>query len=186
MKKFISVILMMCLCLSFASCGVNLDENEEIIGNGTWQVTKGGSVYTIENNYVTRDNEIICEFDNIKNYNLFALGEYLYVNTTDGAMQITLDGKKIHKFGNGEIIGAKGRWIYYQSEDNKVGNMITYKIDMVEGRQLNLFQDTIVEVEQIENDVFYFKGESGNEYINELNDDNGYFYYDWLGEDVTE
>lgn len=186
MKKFLSVILVICICLGLTACtGVKIDENEEIIGNGTWQVTKGGAVYTIENNYIAKDGLIICTIDNIKTYSLFALGEYLYVNTTDGAKQLTLDGKNLKKFGSGEIIAAGGRWIYYQSADNKTENMIVYKIDMIDGTQLQLFQDTILEVEKLDADVFYFKGESGNEYVNELNDKNGYFYSEWL-ENETE
>lgn len=186
MKRIISVILALCLCLAFAGCGVKLDENEAIVGNGTWQVTKGDSVYTIMDNTVLKDGGLLYEINNIKEYVLFALGEYLYVNTTDGAMQLYIDGSKMKKFGSGEIIAAGGKWLYYQSDDNKVGNMIVYKIDMVEGRQLNLFQDTITYVEQIEPGVFYFKGTSGNEYVNAVNSDKGMFYHEWLGEDATE
>lgn len=186
MKRIMAFVLVLCICAALGACGVKLDENEAIVGNGTWQVTKGDSVYAIMDNVITKDNIVLYEIDNIKTYTLFALGEYLYVNTTDGAMQLTLDGSKMKRFGSGEIIAAKGRWIYYQTEDNKVGNMIVYKIDMIDGRQLNLFQDKIVEVEMLDTDVFYFKGESGNEYVNPLNDDDGYFYHEWLGEDATE
>ncbi|MBQ8002793.1 MAG: hypothetical protein IJ297_05060 [Clostridia bacterium] len=186
MKKIVSIALLICMCLSLCACGVKLDENEAIVGNGTWQVTKSGDVYTIMDNTVKKNDAVLYEINNIKDYKLFALGEYLYVNTLDGAMQLFIDGSKMKKFGSGDIIAARGRWIYYQSKDNKVGNMIVYKIDMVEGRQLNLFQDTITTVEMIEPDVFLFTGESGNEYINELNEDNGYFYHEWLGTDPTE
>lgn len=188
MKRLMAVLLALTFLMGLAACGggVKLDENEAIVGNGTWQLTKGDSVYTIMDNVVTKDNAVLYEINNIKDYKLFALGEYLYVNTTEVAMQLKLDGSKIKKFGSGEIIAAKGKWIYYQSEDNKVGNMIVYKIDMITGRQLNIFQDTITAVEEIEPGVFYFAGESGNEYINELNNDNGYFYHEWLGEDATQ
>lgn len=189
MKK-IFLAVMVCVFILTGCKGVVLDENEDIVGNGTWQVTKGGSVYTVYDNIISKDNDVLYEIDDMKAYDgaykLFALGEYLYVNTEKGAMQLALDGKTKKKFGNGEIIAAKGRWIYYQSDDNKVGSMIVYKIDMKEGRQLNVFQDTIEEVREIESNVFYFRGISGNEYVNELNDDNGYFYSEWLGEDVTE
>ncbi len=188
MKKLTAIVLAFALCLALAGCGegVKLDKDEVIVGNGTWQITKGGSVYTIMDNVVTKDEETLYEIDNIKTYNLYALGEYLYVNTTDGAMQLRLDGSKMKKFGNGEVIAAGGEWLYYQTEDNKVGNMIVYKINMRDGKQLNLFQDTITSVELIDHGVFLFKGESGNEYVNELEDDNGYFYNEWLGEDATE
>lgn len=182
MKKLASIILLFALCLSLSGCGegVRIDENESIAGNGTWQITKGESVYTIEDNTVSCDGETLYEIDNIKSNNLYALGEYLYVNTTDGAMQLRLDGSKIKKFGNGEVIATGGRYIYYQSSDNKVGNMIVYKIDMIDGSQRNLFQDTITSVELIEDGVFLFEGESGNQYVNELSDENGYFYHEWL------
>ena len=188
MKKITAIILSLIMCLALAACGegVKLDENEVIVGNGTWQITKGDSVYTIMDNIVTKDEDVLYEIDNIKTYNLYALGEYLYVNTTDGAMQLKLDGSKMKKFGSGEIIAAGGRYLYYQSSDNKVGNMIVYKIDMIDGSQRNLFQDTIVSVELIDHGVYLFTGESGNQYVNEINDDNGYFYHEWLGEDVTE
>ena len=42
----------------------------------------------------------------------------------------------------------------------------------------NYYDETIDK--EIENNVFYFKGESGNEYINELDNDDGMFYKDWL------
>ncbi len=185
MKKFLLLLLAVVLLISGCE-GVQIDENEIITGNGTEKIVKGTDVYTVEGNEVTKNSETLYEFDNIKENKLFALGEYLYLNTEKGAMQLTLDGKKAKKFGSGEVVATGGRWIYYQSSDNKVGNMILYKIDMTDGRQLNLFQDTIVEVKLIEDGVFYFKGESGNEYINELNNDNGYFYHQWLNEDVTE
>ncbi len=188
MKKILCFILAVCALLSLAGCsgGVVLDENEVIENNGTSSVTKGGSVYQNDGGCITKDGEELAVLENVTDDRLFALGEYLYVNTEEGAMQIAVATSKVRKFGNGEIIGAFGRWVYYQSEDNKVGNMIVYKIDMKEGRQLNIFQDTIIEVKEIEDDVIYFKGISGNEYINEVNDDNGYFYNEWLGEDVTE
>lgn len=182
MKKITAIILSLIMCLALAACGegVKLDENEVIVGNGTWQITKGDSVYTIMDNIVTKDEAILYEIDNIKTYNLYALGEYLYVNTTDGAMQLKLDGSKMKKFGSGEIIAAGGRYLYYQSQDNKVGNMIVYKIDMIDGSQRNLFQDTIVSVELIDQGVYLFTGESGNQYVNELDDENGYFYDEWV------
>lgn len=188
MKKITAIILALVLALSLAGCGggVKLDENEAIVGNGTWQITKGDSVYTIMDNVVQKDGNVLYEIDNIKTYTLFALGEYLYVNTTDGAMQLRTDGSKMKKFGSGEIIAAGGRYIYYQSSDNKVGSMIVYKIDMVDGSQRNLFQDTITSVELIDHGVFLFTGESGNQYVSELDDENGYFYHEWLGEDATE
>lgn len=180
MKKIISVMLAFAICVALSGCsGVKLDENEAIVGNGTWQVTKGDSVYTIMDNIVTKDDAILYEINNIKTYTLFALGEYLYVNTTDGAMQLTLDGKKMKKFGSGEIIAAGGRYLYYQSSDNKVGSMIVYKIDMIDGSQIQLFQDTITKVEKLDAEAFLFTGESGNEYVNELNSDEGMFYQDW-------
>ncbi len=186
MKKVTALILALALCISLPGCGVKLDETEVIVGNGTWQLTKGDSVYTVMGNTVTKDDAVLYEINNIKTYNLYALGEYLYVNTLDGAMQLRLDGSKMKKFGSGEIIAAGGKYLYYQSSDNKVKSMIVYKINMVDGSQIQLFQDTITSVEMIDNGVYLFTGESGNEYVNELGSDEGMFYSEWLGEDVTE
>ncbi|MBR5535734.1 MAG: hypothetical protein IKU60_03710 [Clostridia bacterium] len=181
MKKTAALLMIFILCLSLTGCGegVKIDPDEVIVGNGTWQITKGESVYTIIDNIVTKDEEVLYEIDNIKSYNLYALGEYLYVNTQEGAMQLKLDGSRMKKFGNGEVVAAGGKCLYYQSEDNKVGNMIVYKIDMTDGRQLNLFQDTITSVELIDHGVLLFNGVSGNQYVNEFDDDNGYFYEEW-------
>ncbi len=189
MKKFVSVILVLCLCIALSACGqgVVLDENEVVVGNGTGTVVKNNYTYTIDGESIVVDgNGELCVIGTSTDGKIFGLGEYLYVNTPEGAMQISIENGKKRKFGNGEIIAAKGKYIYYQSEDNKVGNMIVYKINMVDGSQRNLFQDTITEVKEIENNVFYFKGLSGNEYVNPLNDQDGYFYHEWLGEDVTE
>lgn len=186
MKRIIALVLIAVLCISGCGGGVVLDENEVIEGNGTNTLTKAGVTYTNDGTTVTKDGEALYTFENMTSDRLFALGEYLYVNTQNGAMQLKLDGTKSKRFGSGEIIGAMGRWIYYQSSDNKVGSMIVYKIDMKEGRQLNLFQDTIEEVKVIDGDVFYFKGVSGNEYVNPLDEDDGYFYSEWIGETPTE
>ena len=187
MKKVLALILALAVCFGHVGCGngVKLDENEVIVGNGTWQITKDGSVYTIMDNNVKKDDAVLYEINNIKTYNLYALGEYLYVNTLDGAMQLKLDGSKKSKFGSGDIIAAGGKYLYYQSSDNKVKSMIVYKINMVDGSQIQLFQDTIVSVELIDHGVFLFTGESGNEYVNELGSDEGMFYSQWLGEDAT-
>lgn len=185
-------ILALVLCLSFilSGCGcgngVILDENEDIVGNGTWQVTKGGSVYTIMNNTISKDDTVLYEIDNIKNYALFALGEYLYVNTTEGAYQLRLDGSKMSKFGAGEILAAKGRWIYYQSDKSQVRGMSMYKIDMKEGREVLLYEATTISAEQIEPDLFMFTTPEGVRYVNELNSDEAFYYEEWYGIDATE
>lgn len=180
MKRLIAIILSV-LCLAGCGCqGVLLDENEVIEGNGTACVIKQGVTYTLEGTSIKADGKELYNIENVKEDKLFALGEYLYVNTKDGVVQLKLDGSKKKQIWSGDIKAAKGRWIYYQSNDNKQKTMTVYKIDMKEGRQLMLFADTMTEVKEIENDVFYFKGESGNEYINELNNDDGFFYKDWL------
>lgn len=179
-KRLIALVLAV-LCLAGCGCtGVVLDENEVIEGNGTNTVIKQGVTYTIDGTSIKADGEELYNIEGIKEDKLFALGEYLYVNTNDGVVQAKLDGSKQKKIWSGDVKAAKGRWIYYQSIDNKQKTMTVYKIDMLEGRQLMLFADTMTEVKEIENNVFYFKGESGNEYINELNNDDGMFYKDWL------
>ncbi len=189
MKRKISALLL-CIVFLLSGCGcakgVILDESETIVGNGTWQVTKGDSVYTIMNNNIMKDDVVLYQIDNIKTYTLFALGEYLYVNTTEGAMQLKLDGSKISKFGAGEILAAKGRWIYYQSDKSQVRGMSMYKIDMKEGREVLLYEATTVSAEQIEPDLFMFTTPEGVRYVNELNSDEAFYYEEWYGVDATE
>lgn len=183
MKKNTAIILALALCLALCACGqgVVLDENEVIIGNGTGEVVKNNDTYTLEGEWIIADGKGgLCVIGTSTDGKIFALGEYLYVNTPEGAVQVSIKTGKKKKFGNGEVIGAGGRYLYYQSSDNKVGSMIVYKIDMVDGSQRNLFQDTIVSVELIDNGVYLFTGESGNRYVNELDDENGYFYDEWL------
>ena len=180
MKRLIGLVLVV-LCLAGCGCsGVVLDENEVIEGNGTNTVVKQGITYTIEGTSIKADGEELYTIEGVKEEKLFALGEYLYVNTNNGVVQAKLDGSKQKQIWSGDVKAAKGRWIYYQSIDNKQKTMTLYKIDMIEGKQLMLFADTMTEVKEIENNVFYFKGESGNEYINELDNDDGMFYKDWL------
>ena len=180
MKRLIGLVLVV-LCLAGCGCsGVVLDENEVIEGNGTNTVVKQGVTYTIEGTSIKADGEELYTIEGVKEEKLFALGEYLYVNTNNGVVQAKLDGTKQKQIWSGDVKAAKGRWIYYQSIDNKQKTMTLYKIDMIEGKQLMLFADTMTEVKEIENNVFYFKGESGNEYINELDNDDGMFYKDWL------
>lgn len=186
MKRLTVFILAVALFLTGCGCrGVVLDENEVIEGNGTKTVVKNGVTYEIADGEVKRDGEKIYKVENVKEDRLFALGEYLYVNAEDGVWQMREDGTKMKKTWSGEVCAAKGRWIYYQSDNNKQETMTLYKIDMKEGRQLLLFADKMTEVKEIENDVFYFKGESGNEYINALESDEGMFYGDWIGEEET-
>lgn len=186
MKKTVLILMLAVMCLCGCGRGVVLDENEKIDGNGTSEVVKQGEKYTNDGTTVYKNGEAFCEPKEMKDNRLFALGEYLYVNTHKGAMQIDIKSAKIRKFGNGEIVAAGGKFIYYQSSDNKVGNMILYKINMTDGAQLQLFQDTIVDVKILGDDVFWFKGESGNEYVNALDSDEGMFYKDRTGENETE
>lgn len=180
MKKTVIALMLALVLLAGCGEGVVIDENEVIIGNGTGEVIKNNDTYTIDGEWIVADSKGgLCTIGSSTDGKIFALGDYLYVNTPEGALQVSIKTGNRKKFGNGSILMTKGRWIYYQSEDNKVGSMIVYKIDMTDGRQLNLFQDTIVEVKEIEDRVFYFAGKSGNEYINELDSDLGYFYDEW-------
>lgn len=189
MKKVFAIILALTMCFSLAACGcrgVVLDENEVIEANGTEKVIKQGVTYTIDGNKVFADGKELYTIEGVKEQKLFLLGEYLYVNTSKGVVQAKLDGSAQKQIWSGDVKAAKGRWIYYQSIDNKQKTMTLYKIDMIEGRQLMLFADTMTQVKEIENNVFYFKGTSGNEYINELNNDDGMFYKDWLQKKQVE
>lgn len=187
MKRLICLLFAVLMLFTGCGCqGVILDENESVVGNGTARVEKNGEIYEISNGEITKDGEALYSVENVKRDELFALGEYLYVNTDDGVVQMKTDGTMKKKTWSGEVKAAKGRWIYYQSENNKQETMTLYKIDMIEGGQLMLFADAMTEVYEIENNVFYFKGESGNEYINELSSDDGMFYADWMSEEATE
>lgn len=188
MKKFSAIFLTVLMCVLFVACGkgVSLDENEAITGNGTTSVTKAGTTYTLTGGKVTAGDTVLYEFDNLINEKLFALGDYLYVNTTDGAMQLSINGGKKHKFGTGEILAAKGRWIYYKSDNSKVRGMSLYKVDMIEGRQILLFEDDIITTEEIKDGTFLFVSPEGTRYVNDINDDAALYYEEWATESVTE
>lgn len=189
MKKLIALVIVCIMCLMVTSCGsggVILDENEVISGNGTDKVEKAGVTYVLENGKVKKDGTVLYEFDNLINEKLFALGEYLYVNTIDGAMQLGINKDKITKFGTGEIWAAKGKWVYYTSDNSQVRGMSLYKVDMTEGRIVLLYEDDVVSCEEIENGVFLFTSSEGTEYVNEVNSDEAFYYEEWATEDVTE
>ena len=189
MKKLIALVIVCLMCLVIASCGsggVILDENEVISGNGTDKVEKAGITYVLENGKVKQGETVLYEFDNLINEKLFALGEYLYVNTIDGAMQLGINKDKITKFGTGEIWATKGKWVYYTSDNSQVRDMCLYKVDMTEGRIVLLYEDDVVSCEEIENGVFLFTSSEGTEYVNEVNDDEAFYYEEWATEDVTE
>lgn len=187
MKKIVLLSLCAVMMLSGCGCqGVVMDENEVVLNNGTQSVTKNDVEYAIADGEISADGKVLYEIENVVEDKIFALGEYLYVNTETGVVQMKIDGTMKKQTWSGKVMAAKGRWIYYQSDNNKQKTMTLYKIDMKEGAQLLLFADTMVEVKEIENDVFYFRGESGNEYINELNSDEGMFYADWIGEEPTK
>lgn len=186
MKKITALILCVVLSIGVASCGkgVNLDENEVIAGNGTDKVEKNGVIYTLSNGSIFADGVNICTISSTDN-KLFALGEYLYVNTSDGAKQISVSDGKIKKFGTGDILAAKGRWIYYKSDNSKVRGMSLYKVDMIEGRQVLLFEDDVVSTQEIEDGVFLFISPDKTEYVNHVNDDAALYYEEWATEEET-
>ena len=163
-------LIVIALCFSGCGKGVVLDENEVIEGNGSAKVTKAGVIYSYEKGCVKKDGADFAEVQNAKDDKLFALGEYLYANTEDGAVQIRISDAKTKKFGAGDILAAKGRWIYYKSDKSQVRGMSLYKIDMKEGREVLLFEgDPTFEGE--ENDVLKFVTRDGTVYTNELNSD---------------
>ncbi len=187
MKKVIVSVVFVILLLSGCGCrGVVLDENETVLNNGTQSLVKNEVEYSISDGKICADGDVLYEVENTIEDKIFALGEYLYVNTTDGVVQMKIDGTMKKNTWSGKVVAAKGRWMYYQSDNNKQETMTLYKIDMKEGAQLLLFADTMVEVKEIENDVFYFRGKSGNEYINALGSDEGMFFEDWINEEETK
>lgn len=157
------------LCL--AACrGVVLDENETITGNGTAEIVKENVTYTYKSGVIYKDGELLASLENASDESLFALGEYLYANTSDGAMQIRIANGKVKKFGSGLILAAKGRWIYYKSDLSKVRGMSLYKIDMLEGREVLLFEGDPIKAEE-DGDTFTFITEDGKVYTNEIDSD---------------
>ncbi len=173
MKKFLIVILSLSLLFA-AGCGcegVVLDENEVIENNGTSKVIRGDVTYTSEGEKVYKNGELLAQVEGAKDDKVFALGEYLYKNTNEGAMQISIEKGKVKKFGSGEILSAKGRWIYYKSDDNKAKVMSMYKVDMIEGRLVFLFEGDTVSVEETEDNVLLLTTKDGKKYTNGLNSD---------------
>lgn len=158
------------LCLAGCGKGVALNEDEIIEGNGSASLVKEGSSYSYEDGTIKKDGEILTTVENAKDGKLFALGEYLYANTADGAVQIRISDAKTKKFGAGEILAAKGRWIYYKSDKSRVRGMSLYKIDMKEGREVLLFEGD-ARLSGEEDNVFTFVTDDGVIYTNELNSD---------------
>lgn len=171
MKTKLLVLLVLMCCLAGCGKGVNIDENEVIDGNGTGSLTKGGVVYSCEGDNIYKNGELLVTVEGIKDGKLFALGEYLYVNTKDdGSKQIRLDGSKVRTFGAGDILTLKGRWIYYMSDKSRVRGMSLYKVDMKNGKELLMYEGETKSFE--ENDgIFTFVTEDGRIYENALNDD---------------
>ena len=170
--KIIKVISLFLCVLLLTACGegVVLDENEIIEGNGTAELIKEGVPYKYESGVITKNGETIAELTSPKDDKLFALGQYLYANTEDGAMQIRISDGKVKKFGAGDIVAAKGKWIYYKSDKSKVRGMSLYKIDMKEGREVLLFEGNVVDVME-EDDVFAFVTDDKRIFSNVLSED---------------
>jgi hypothetical protein len=169
--KISSLFLALIIAFSLSACrGVVLDENEVIDGNGTDTLEKAGAIFTYDNGEIKKDGEVLATIEGAEDDSLFALGEYLYVNASEGVMQIRISDGKVKKFGSGVILASKGRWIYYKSDLSKVRGMSLYKIDMMEGREVLLFEGDPISVEE-NSDVFTFKTSDGKTYTNELNSD---------------
>lgn len=182
MKRFLAILTAIIFCFALSACdGVKLDEGEVIENNGTEKVVRGKETYTTDKEgNVYKNGEKIASFENSLDNNVFVLGEYVYKNTSDGAMQASIEKGKVKKFGSGQICAAKGKWIYYKSDDNKANVMTMYKIDMIEGGFYWLFEDETIKIEEIQNNVFLMTTKSGKKYISELNDTGKALEYeDW-------
>ncbi len=172
MKKFKKFSALLLILLLLSGCANNvIDENEVIDGNGTDTIVKNGVTYTIENGEIFSDGVPLASLENSTSDTLFAMGNYLYANTEDGAMQISLKNGKVKKFGSGEIIAAKGIWIYYTSDKSEPRGMSLYKIDMTGGKQYTLIQGETVTSVSEDGDTFTFTTESGKTYQNTLSSD---------------
>ncbi len=171
--KIKAAILAFAVILCLTACGgkgVVIDENEVIEGNGTSSLTKGEAVYSCSGDDIYKDGEKLVTVEGIKDEKLFALGDFLYVNTSDGSKQITLDGQKVKTFGAGDILITKGRWIYYMSDKSRVRGMSLYKVDMKNGKELLMYEGETKSFSE-ENGVFTFVTEDGKIYTNGVNDD---------------
>lgn len=171
MNKIKSLFILLAALIALSACrGVVLDENEVITGNGTDTVIRENATYTYEGGVIKKDGEALASLSEPSDEALFALGEYLYANTAEGTMQIRISDGRVKKFGSGVILAAKGRWIYYKSDLSQARGMSLYKIDMMEGRELLLFEGNPTEVKE-DGDTFIFTTEDGKVYTNELNQD---------------
>lgn len=192
MNKLKAVLLLLAALICLAGCGgVVLDENEITEGNGTDSLVKEGAVFTYKDGVIYKEKEVLASLEGASDESLFALGEYLYANTEEGVMQIRISDGKVKKFGSGVILAAKGRWIYYKSDLSKARGMSLYKIDMLEGREVLLFEGGPTGVEN-EGDNFTFTTADGKVYTNALNSDeaeevcSGYDYDKILKGDLSD
>ena len=103
-------LILSAILLSGCGKGVQLDENEVIEGNGSERLVKEGTVYSYENGTIEKDGAEFAKIETAKDDKLFALGEYLYANTSDGAVQIRISDAKD---------SARGRY-WRQREDGYI------------------------------------------------------------------
>ncbi len=192
MNKLKTVILLLAALICLAGCGgVVLDENEITEGNGTDSLVKAGAAFTYKDGVIYKENEVLASLEGASDDSLFALGEYLYANTEEGVKQIRISDGKVKKFGAGVILAAKGRWIYYKSDLSKARGMSLYKIDMIEGREVLLFEGDPTEA-QNDGDSFTFITSDGKVYTNALDSDeaaevcSGYDYGKILNGDLSD
>lgn len=133
-KALLSVLLVTALLLS--SCGKQqIDENAVIENNATACVTADGDVFKIESDTVTMNGSLLAKDIGANEEKLVVLGNKVYFNTDEGTKYISLKNGKIKKFGAGEIVYAKWKWLYYNNID-------LYAVSVTDGEQKLLHQRT--------------------------------------------
>lgn len=132
-NKIRLIILAAVLAVLLCACGQKVDENAVIENNATAKVTCEDDVYEISGQTVTMNGSVLAEDIGAIEEKLVLLGNKLYFNTDEGTKYISLKNGKIKKFGNGQIVYAKGKWLYYNNID-------LYMVSVTDGKQSLLYR----------------------------------------------
>ncbi len=131
-KPVIFSVLALCILL-LCSCGQEIDEDQVIENNATSKVTAGDNEFEISGQTVKMNGIVLADDIGASEEKIVVLGDKVYFNTEEGTKYISTKNGKIKKFGNGKIIYAKGRWLYYENID-------LYMVSVTDGKQSLLHQ----------------------------------------------
>lgn len=134
-NKVISAAALILALVLLCSCGQEIDEDAVIENNATSKVTADGNVFEISGGTITMNGSVIAENVDANEEKLVVLGNKIYFNTDEGTKYLSLKNGKIKKFGNGQIVYAKGIWLYYNNID-------LYMVSVTDGKQSLLHQRT--------------------------------------------